>query len=387
MSLTGPITAALAVLLCVLMPILTLVLWNRFGRGDSSWAAVRRWIGRGGFLLGSQLTAVLLIAVLGNDANHFYTSWLELIGDHHTVSHPTAAPGNQDHLLQPKLADAVAHDRGLIVPIKIAGTASGINGFTALVYLPAQYGQPGYADRTFPVVELIAGSPGTPTTWTQSLHVASVLDTEIAAGRTQPMIVVMPSQDVDGLRDTQCVNVVGGPKVELYLTTDVRATIRSAFRADMAPGAWSLMGYSSGGFCATNIAMRHPDLYRAGVSIAGYSSPAHDHQTGELFGHNTALRNENTPLWRAQHLPPPNVALLLMTSKDDPQTDRDARKLAAVAREPLAVTLIPLAHGGHNFEVWRADEPVAFAWLSAHLPPALAPAPVVDNVSPVIVTR
>jgi S-formylglutathione hydrolase FrmB len=218
------------------------------------------------------------------------------------------------------------------------------------------------------------------------LHVAQILDAEIAAGRSEPFIAVMPSQDVAWPRDTQCVNVVGGPAVDTYLTTDVRTAITHAFRATTNRAGWALMGYSSGGFCATNLAMRHPDMFTSAVSIAGTAKPAHDHQTGELFGHNMALQNENTPVWRAEHLPPPDIALLLMSSAADPATRRDALMMAAAAKTPLSVTLVSLSHGGHNFEVWQAEEPVAFAWVSAHLIPPLAPPPVIDHVAPVQVT-
>jgi S-formylglutathione hydrolase FrmB len=166
----------------------------------------------------------------------------------------------------------------------------------------------------------------------------------------------------------------------------VRAVITRAYRASTQHGSWAVMGYSSGGFCATNLAVRHPDLFAAAVSIAGYARPAHDHQTGELFGHDVALRDRNTPIWRATHLPPTDIALLLMSSAQDPATYHDAHAMARAARAPMSVTLVSLRHGGHNFEVWRAEEPVAFAWLSARLTAPLAPPPVIDSTRPVVVT-
>jgi S-formylglutathione hydrolase FrmB len=386
-SLTGPVTLALAVLLAVLMPAVAVLAWNRVGRRPGRAAAVARSAWRATLMAGSQLTAVVLVAVLANDAGNFYSSWLELLGEHHSLHTSAIGPGGQDSAVAQKLAAAGARGHGIVVPLLVPGTASGIGAFKALVYLPEQYGQPQYAHRSFPVVELIAGSPGTPKTWTASLNVAGVLDREIAAGRSLPFIAVMPSQDVAGNRDTQCVNVVHGPAVETYLTTDVRAAVARAFRANMARDAWAVMGYSSGGFCATNLAMRHPDLYDAAASVAGYARPAHDHQTGDLFGRDAARRDQNTPIWRALHLPSPDVSLLLMSSSEDPSTRRDATALAAAARGPLSVTLVSLKHGGHNFEMWRAEEPVAFDWLSSHLTAPLAPPPVIDNTAPVVAGR
>jgi S-formylglutathione hydrolase FrmB len=384
-ALTGRLTLIAAILLAVVMPAVALASWNRVGGSSSRRAGYLRWAWRGTLTIGTQLSAVVLVAVLINDANKFYTSWLELLGEHHAVRNPVALPGSQDAALQAKLASARSQGRGIVVRTEIPGIHSGIGNFAGLVYLPVQYGLPEYAHRTFPVLELIAGSPGTPETWTGPLNVARILDREIAAGRSEPFIAVMPSQDVAGGRDTQCVNVVGGPQVDTYLTDDVRATITHAYRASTQGSAWGLMGYSSGGFCAANLAMRHPDMFTAAVSIAGNARPAHDHQTGELFGHDAALRDQNTPVWRATNLPPPDIALFLMASAKDTDTDRDATALAAAARYPMSVTRLSLRRGGHNFEVWRAEEPIAFAWISTHLVPPLAPPPVIDKTHPIVV--
>ncbi|MDQ2749429.1 MAG: esterase family protein [Actinomycetota bacterium] len=386
MALTGRLTLLLTILLAIAVPSVALFSWNRVGQGARRSALVRRWTWRGAVLVMSQVGAVLLVGVLVNDTGNFYSSWRELLGEKHSVHNTVADPGNQDLALRADLNRARATGHGLVVSLRIPDTRSGIGAFTGLVYLPIQYGMPGYAHRVFPVVELIAGSPGTPKSWTNALDVANVLDREIAAGRSLPFIAVMPSQDVAGRRDTQCVDVVGGPKVETYLTHDVRAAVTHAYRASGRADSWAVMGYSSGGYCATNIAMRHPEMFAAAASIAGYARPAHDHQTGELFGRDRRLREQNTPIWRATHLPPPDVSLLLMSSTQDSATHADARAMAGAARPPLSVTLVSLRHGGHNFEVWRAEEPIAFAWVSAHLTAPLTPLPTIDNIPAVVVT-
>ena len=62
------------------------------------------------------------------------------------------------------------------------------------------------------------------------LHVASVLDNLIDTGRAAPFIAVIPVQNVASPRDTECVDVVHGPQVEDYLTTDVRTAVLREFR-------------------------------------------------------------------------------------------------------------------------------------------------------------
>jgi hypothetical protein len=46
---------------------------------------------------------------------------------------------------------------------------------------------------------------------------------------------------------------------------------------------------------------------------------------------------------------------------------RQLRQLAHAARPPLAITTALVAAGGHAFPLWRALEPAALDWLSAHL--------------------
>jgi enterochelin esterase-like enzyme len=249
------------------------------------------------------------------------------------------------------------------------------------VYLPPQYGMKAYAHRRFPVVELVAGAGGGPTVWEQELHVQRIMDVGLRYGTLAPMILVMPTVTVAPPRDTECVNVSDGPQVETYLVHDVRAAIVRDFRATRNPAGWAMLGYSTGGYCATNILLRNPTLFHSGVSLSGYGKPYKDQTTGTLFA-NAADRDANTPIWRLTHLPQPRVSLLLMTSRDDPDSQRDSNEIVAEARAPLSVDEVTLQSAGHNFSVWRAEEPTALAWLSQRLSPPLASTPTVDGVGP-----
>jgi len=377
MSLTGLWTVLVAVLLCVSTPAVLLSCWHRPRR---AWL---RWPVRGLMVLAAQLSAVLLVAVLLNDAYSFYPSWREAIGLRQPqVSSPLARAGIQDGAIAARTEQAAHTGHGTIVQITIPGATSHVGDHPALVYLPPQYGDPAYRTRAFPVVELLPGYVGHPRNWTDQLGVAAVLDQAFGAGQAVPLIAVMPTTIVAPPRDTECVNVVDGPQVDTYLTTDVPTTITRAFRAQSAANGWAIMGYSTGGYCAANLALRHPDHYRAAVSLAGYAAPAHDRTTGDLFASSPTLRDQNTTTWRVQHLPPPPLDLLLIDTHDDIHSFQDDHTLANLARPPLNVAVLSLAHGGHNFAVWRAEEPTAFAWLSSRLAPPLAPIPAIDGQAP-----
>lgn len=335
---------------------------------------VVRLASRLGLIVLCQLLAIALTGLAINSRARFFTSWSEVLGRPAvTAAPPPRVVGKLDAVHQRGIQVAFHAGHGTVVQMVIPGTVSGVPPQRALVYLPAAYGDPAAPHAQFPVVQLLTGFPGRPENWTDGLQLQQILDAEIASRRSVPLIAVAPLQNIAMPRDTQCVDVVGGPKADTYLTEDVHRAVTSAFRATPDRSGWALMGYSTGGFCSLNLAMRHPDMFSAAVSLSGYVHPAHDHSTGELFGGSADLANANTPQWRAQHLPPPHISMLVMAGTQDTLPNRDARAFAAVARNPLRVETILFPRGGHNFQFWRATEPYAFAWLSHRLRAPLAP--------------
>lgn len=230
----------------------------------------------------------------------------------------------------------------------------------ALVYLPAAYFQPSQAKRRFPVIELFHGFPGNPVNWFRELHLAEVLDAEIASGRMPAVIAVVP-MDYDRGRDGECVNAVRGQQDETYLAVDVPADIRHDFRALDTPRGWATVGYSTGGFCAVNIALHHPDRYAAAASISGYYSAIVDGTTGDLYRRNAAARRWNSPQWLVTHRRV-TVPLYLVASQGDPQAMQAMRTMGRAARNRLPLVTVTLPGGGHNFHVWyAADAPPAMS--------------------------
>jgi enterochelin esterase-like enzyme len=380
MGLMSPLTLAVAVLLTVAAPVGCLALWNRLGK--------RRWVrlfGRGALILSCQALAVLLAGLMLNHSYGFYTSWAELFGRPSLTTTAAAgtATGSLDNVYARRLRTAFADGHGTVIPWVVPGRSSGVPRQRALVYLPAAYGDPAAAATRFPVVELLHGFPGRPESWTGPLQLQRILDAQIARRQSVPFIAVMPTQNLVFPRDTQCVDVSGGPRVDTFLSRDVHRAVIDSFRAATDTSGWALMGYSTGGYCAINLAMRHPDLFTAAVSLSGYARPAHDGSTGDLFGGSSALRNRNTPLWAAAHLPPRELSMLVITSRQDGASYRDTEQLAAAARAPLRVVTILLARGGHNAALWKAMEPEAFNWLSRQVTAPLAPIGVGGGLVPI----
>ncbi|BCY11454.1 esterase family protein [Actinoplanes sp. L3-i22] len=246
---------------------------------------------------------------------------------------------------------------GQIVTLTVNGQASGLN-LPVYAYLP-----PGYSDTgstRYPVVEALHGYPGSPSHWIKRLDVATVLNHEIRAGRMAPTVVLFPYQTPDPLIDTECANLVGGAQAETFLTRDVPAAARARFQVRTDAAGWGLIGYSAGGYCATDLALRHPDEYTAAASLSGDATP------GIKIGDGSENTTYND-LWRLAHLPVPAVSLYLASARTDRTPLRDTRALVRAARAPLSVTTSYIDGGGHNVQTWQAMEAPAFDWLSTQL--------------------
>jgi enterochelin esterase-like enzyme len=246
---------------------------------------------------------------------------------------------------------------GQIITFTVAGTASGMT-VPVYAYLP-----PGYTSSPgtrYPVIEALHGYPGSPLQWINKLAVATVLNHEISAGRMAPTVVLFPYQTPDPTLDTECTNIVNGAQAETFLTVDVPAAVRARLHVRVDAAGWGLIGYSAGGYCASDLALRHPSEYTAAASLSGYTGP------GIRIGNGT----ENTlynDLWRLKHLPVPAVALYLTCARADLNSLHNTLALARAGHAPLSVTTSYVNGGGHNMQTWQAMEAPAFDWLSTAL--------------------
>jgi S-formylglutathione hydrolase FrmB len=255
--------------------------------------------------------------------------------------------------------------------VSIIGRRTGISVAGDYVYLPPQYFQPAYARARFPVVLVMTGYPGSALAIVTRLGVPSTAARLVAARLATPAIYVMMNVSPVMPRDTECTNVPAGPQVESFFARDVPLAIEQAFRAQSSPGGWAAMGYSTGGLCATKLAMLNPRQFPSAVALAGYYKALRDHTTGNLYGGSNAYRNENDPYWRLQHLPDPPVSVLVTSSKIGEKTYPGALKFLSLVRPPMRAYSLFLPQGGHNFGSWTRELPQSLEWLSQRLTPAV----------------
>src|SRR5690554_3622287 len=134
------------------------------------------------------------------------------------------------------------------------------------VYLPPDYET---ADQArYPVVYFLAGFGGGgvyllgESFWGETLP--QRLDRLIAAGGVRPLIAVMPDC-LTRLGGSQYINSTATGRYEDHLIAELVPLIDTKYRTIADREHRVIMGKSSGGYGATVLAMRHPDLFAIAV--------------------------------------------------------------------------------------------------------------------------
>ncbi|MCF3134004.1 alpha/beta hydrolase [Streptomyces olivochromogenes] len=372
MGLTSNKMLMLAVVLAVLLFVGTVWLWPRLARRN--WRAVS---GRVGLLLATQLALFLCLGIGVNQAFGFYASWADLFGketDQGVVVDHTARLGAGGPL-QVMAAGPVQGLRGSrpsatgqIQKVDIVGRTTHI-ATPAYVYLPPEYFQARYRARTFPAAVVLTGYPGTAKALVDKLHYPRTAGELAKDGRMQPMILVMMRPTVAPPRDTECVDVPGGPRTETFFAKDLPDAVLAHYRVGKKPGSWGIIGDSTGGYCALKLAMHHPDVYAAGAGLSPYYKAPIDATTGDLFRGDKALRNRSDLWWYLKHQPAPDTSLLVSSSKIGESNYKDTLKFIERVRATnlTRISSIILESGGHNFNTWRREIPGTLQWISGRL--------------------
>jgi enterochelin esterase-like enzyme len=333
-----------------------------------------------------------------NAQGDFFPTWTSLVGgdDSGLASGSNGVVGDlgQTHgrdLVQRELqryAHLTRRGNGVVVRENFAGAKSHLTRPGA-VYLPAAYFSRRADNVEFPVIEFLSGSPGDPAGELRNLRIAQYLDEEIHAHRMPPTVAVIPSTNPSALQDDECVDAVKGQADDTYLTTDIRADLLRDFRVLSGRQDWSLLGYSTGGYCAVNLAVRHPGYYSSAVSFSGYFYPITDYTTGDLYHGDRQVKDANSPLLMldrdtAEGREQPATAFFLTAGSLEHGPPGQLRTLLSELRAPASGVGIMVPNGGHDWAPWRQELPVALDWVGRHFGGALAPALTPDHGETII---
>jgi len=368
-SLTGwPLTCLLTV---AVVAVLTATVWG--------WG---RLAGPGARMLGARVVALALcqalvtLSVLTAVNRHFgfYGTWGELAG--------AAGVGgrlvqNQDRggddiaakLIQrkPEVSMGGTPKRdGRLDTVDIRGPRSGLHA-RAYIYLPPQYFQPGGGRRHFPVSVVFSGYPGAQRNLVSQVRVPQTARDEAKTGRVQPMVYVMLRPSMVKGRDTECLDIPGGPQTATFFTQDMPEAVRSAYRVSGDRKGWGVFGLSTGGYCSLKLAMRHSDVFSKAASLSGYYGAIKDITTGDLYGGSQAVRNENDLFWRLRHRPQPPISVLVTTSQVGEKNKDETQRFLSLVKPPMRASSLVLDSGGHNFQTWKRILPQVLRWMSQGL--------------------
>jgi enterochelin esterase-like enzyme len=317
----------------------------------------------------------------------YYDTWGAAIADLSSSS-PNAGPqisqgnllaGNKtltfdQRAVYVKLAEVQGYTLRVVVPGKLSHIAR-----VVYIYLPPQYFQPRYAKYRFPVIELINGQPGLPQDWINVVGIQQTLDQLVGQGQASPAVLVMPDPNGSNSVSLQCLNQVGGPQDLTYLAQDVPDAVAHLLRV-MPPGnAWSVAGYSEGGFCAANMALRYPDRYGYAASMSGYFTPytnkfGNPLRTVDPFGGSNSLRVQNTPLDEVRAVAPgATLPLFWLGAGQGSGVDiSNAEYFAQLLQLHEADVPLVIMGGGHRMGTWRTLVPPMLTWMTQGLATAVA---------------
>lgn len=327
------------------------------------------------------LPAMAFGVVAVNKYYGYYQTWSSAIADFGGQGAVTGSPvttiSSGNHLVQLTKSQTdmqLAEQQGYTVRLSVTGKLSHIRR-TVFTYLPPQYFQPAYKHYRFPVVELLHGQPGLPQDWINLLSVTAVLDQLIAEHRAKPVVLVMP--DANGAENIslQCLNQAHGPQDLTYLAQDLPAAIAQRFRVVPPGPAWGVAGYSEGGFCAANMALRFPGRYGYAGVMSGYFVPGTNtlqdpYRVVSPFGGNHTLAEQNTPLHELRVLPA-GAKIPFFWLGTGTGNKQDVASAETFWQELLLrqtdVPLILTRGEGHNMATWRKEEPAMLSWMTPRL--------------------
>ncbi|MET9463715.1 alpha/beta hydrolase-fold protein [Streptomyces sp. NPDC006544] len=370
LGIAGAPALLLAVLLAAAVFGGTVWLWPRLaGRG------ARAVLGRAGLQLAITLTMGVPLLLAVNSSYGFYGSWRDLRSSRLGGPEPTGTdPSGRDGLLvrgthswryEGSDDPAVV---GRVEAVTVRGARSGLTA-QAYVYLPPQYLRATARRREeFPVVLVMSGFPSTTRVLLDLFRYPRLALDTVRAGRMRPSVLVLTSPTVAPPRDTQCVDVPGGPRVETFFARDLRAAVASHYGLTRDARGWGVMGLSVGGYCALKLALRTPDAYRAAAGLSASYEAAKDAATGDLFGGDPLYRRENDLLWRLRNRPQPPVSLLVASGPADGHRYPRTQEFIEAVRPPARVSSILLDRGARG-ETWSRAVPAALEWLVGRLSP------------------
>ncbi|WP_366180439.1 alpha/beta hydrolase-fold protein [Actinomyces timonensis] len=228
--------------------------------------------------------------------------------------------------------------------------------------------------RTYPVLVMLHGDPGSPDGVVTALKAASAMQAAIDAGQMPPAILVLPSLSADRRQTAMpdCADVVGRAQVGTWVQDDIPAVVRASF-PNTSPNrsGWAIGGVSSGAFCATWTAIMRSEAYGYVVGMSGFDVPF----TGAMST-TDELKRANTLSTLLRTRAHQGLRMWQVAAKDDAGTADLRGDLPGAVPSTDTLEMVTPQSGGHSATLWRQTFPKALSWWGAQLKsPVAADAP------------
>ncbi|MHB8512256.1 MAG: alpha/beta hydrolase [Actinomycetota bacterium] len=207
----------------------------------------------------SMATAFLLI----NSHYGYWPTLGDLVGSH--------VPGQVSaQALDAELAAGNVPPAGVVATFDPVATISHFRHRAGYIYLPPAFFN--HPHDQFPVLEMLGGEPGAPSDWLRAGLAAQTANAYAKAHQGFGPVMIFVDENGGPTRDTECVDGPRG-RSETYVTTDVPRGAIAKFGLSTEPGRWGIVGFSEGGTCAFDAALRHPYVFGHFMDLAGDDAP------------------------------------------------------------------------------------------------------------------
>lgn len=386
-----PRVASGAALVCLLLAWVVDFVWRPFP--DSLPWRVVAWTGVAVFALalaiasfrgagwwrrgGAVIAALLVVCTCAMKVNAYYGQFPtlravlglptveEVAFARHSAWVPSPFPGHPGHPLQDRWTPpATMPEHGVISQVPIPPAVSGFSARDAYLYLP-----PAYLTEhrpLLPVLVLLHGQPGAPVDWVTGGGLAATMDAFAAAHHGLAPVVVDADDTGTEMGNPLCLDSRLGNS-ESYLTVDVPNWIKTKLQIDQNTRHWAVAGFSYGGTCALQLALRRPELYPTFVDISGQTEPTlgtRAETVDAAFGGDEARFRQVNPFDELAARKFPGTAGMLTAGEQDSEYLPQQQKVHAVAsRAGLDVRLVKVP-GGHTWQAWGAGLERSLGWLA-----------------------
>lgn len=237
------------------------------------------------------------------------------------------------------------------------------------VYLPPSYNLPQAQHRSYPVFYLLHGDDASIDAW-PSMGIRELADRAIEDRGLPELIVVMPDGSGHYNDETDWANRWdGSDPLEDHILEVVRQ-VDDSYRTLSVRAFRFIGGYSSGGFGALNIALRHPDLFSVVLGLSGFARADDWAADQGVFGTKPSYIKANSPASLISSEPAAHSLYFVLTAGV-----RDFYFLARMRAFARQLDELRIPHefhvtpGAHDATAWRAGLDAGLSYLARTLEP------------------